>query len=119
MDVIRITPSQLSATSSTSLEAHPMDAVLRPLFVALPLPQGIDGSSLLAGYRIALEGEAKEATMRVVERLIKGTWYDPITFCPRPPELANMVRREAKLIADKGKTREEYIREAIRQNNSW
>lgn len=60
------------------------------------MPRGIDADALLAGYRIALEGQPIEALQGVVMKLVKGTWSDTVTFCPRPPELANMVREEAR-----------------------
>lgn len=60
------------------------------------MPRGIDADALLAGYRIALEGQPIEALQSVVLKLVKGTWTEEVTFCPRPPELANMVREEAR-----------------------
>jgi hypothetical protein len=32
----------------------------------------------------------------VVVQLVKGTWREEVKFCPRPPELANMVREEQR-----------------------
>lgn len=73
-----------------------MDLILRPIFVSLPLPRGLDFDSLLAGYHVALQDESLDALMRVVTKLVKGTWTEPVTFCPRPPELAQMVRQETR-----------------------
>lgn len=60
----------------------------------MPLPKGLDVDALLAGYRIALRLEPLDAIKRVVLKLVTGTWHEPVTFCPRPPELARMVRDE-------------------------
>lgn len=70
------------------------EAVLRPLFVSLPTPRGTDAEGLLTGYFVALEGLPLNAVQSVVMKLVKGTWSEPVTFCPRPPELATMVRKE-------------------------
>lgn len=69
-------------------------AILRPLFISLPTPRGIDPEGLLEGYFVALDGLPLSAVQSVVTKLVKGTWYEAVTFCPRPPELANMVRKE-------------------------
>lgn len=69
---------------------------MRPIFVSLPMPRGIDADALLAGYLIALESQPIEALQSVVMKLVKGTWSEEVKFCPRPPELANMVREEAR-----------------------
>lgn len=68
--------------------------MLRPLFVALPMPRGTDAESLLALYFVALEGLPLQAVQSVVMKIVKGLWPEPVTYCPRPPELANMVRNE-------------------------
>lgn len=68
-------------------------AVLRPLFVSLPTPKDTDQESLIAGYFVALDGLSLEAFQNVVMKIVKGLMGD-IKFCPRPPELASMVRRE-------------------------
>lgn len=73
-------------------------AIIRPMFTALPLPRGIDGDELLRGYLVALDGEPVEALKSVVTKLIKGLWSEEVRFCPRPPELANMVRAEKRSI---------------------
>lgn len=48
------------------------------------------------GYLVALDGLPTEALKAVVIHLIKGTWFEEVKFCPRPPELANMVRHEQR-----------------------
>lgn len=72
------------------------------------MPRGIDGDALLAGYRLALEGQPLEALQSVVLKLVKGTWPEEVTFCPRPPELANMVREEARRIREATMPRIDY-----------
>lgn len=66
----------------------------------MPTPRGIDADALLAGYLIALEGQPLEALQSVVIKLVKGTWSEEVKFCPRPPEIANMVREEARRIRE-------------------
>lgn len=95
-DNLPTTYSQATQQSTTNLER-----LLRPLFVALPMAQGVDGALLMAGYKVALEGLSMDAAQAVVARLIKGTWYEEIKFCPRPPELANMVREEERRARDR------------------
>lgn len=75
-----------------------MAATIRPMFIALPLPRGIDADDLLRGYLFALDGEPEAAVRNVVGKLCKGTWSGEIKFCPRPPELAGMVREERRTI---------------------
>lgn len=79
------------------------EAVLRPLFIALPMPRGTDPESLLALYFIALEGLPLQAVQSVVTKIVKGLWPEPVTYCPRPPDLANMVRREYALMREHSK----------------
>lgn len=81
--------SKASGQSTLSRET-----VLRPLFVSLPMPRGTDPEGLLEGYYVALDGLPLNAVQSVVTKLVKGTWSEPVTFCPRPPELANMIRKE-------------------------
>ncbi|QIG68248.1 hypothetical protein EVB56_057 [Rhizobium phage RHph_Y1_10] len=64
------------------------------------MPRGIDADALLAGYLLALESQPLEALQSVVLKLVKGTWPEEVKFCPRPPELANMVREEARRIRE-------------------
>lgn len=85
-----------STASERSSMSHATEALLRPLFVSLPTPRGIDAESLMDGYLIALEGVDRSALSRVVLMLVKGTWHEEVKFCPRPPELANMVRAEQR-----------------------
>jgi hypothetical protein len=68
------------------------------LFVSLPTPRGVDAEGLMDGYLVALESLPLEALKTVVVHLIKGTWRTEVTFCPRPPELANMVRDEQRRV---------------------
>lgn len=72
----------------------------RPLFTALPLPRGIDAEGLTDGYLIALEGLPLDALKSVVVKLIRGVMPDQPKFCPRPPELAQMVRNEARRVRE-------------------
>ncbi len=87
------TSSMHSGQSTQSLR---VESLLRPIFVSLPMPRGIDADALLAGYFVALESQPLEALQSVVIKLVKGTWSEEVKFCPRPPELANMVREEAR-----------------------
>lgn len=68
--------------------------VLRPLFVFLPTPKDTDQESLIEGYFIALDGLSLQALQNVVLKIVKGTIGHDVKFCPRPPELASMVRKE-------------------------
>lgn len=68
------------------------------MFTSLPLPRGVDADELLGGYLVALEGLLPSTLKSVVIHLIRGTWYEDVKFCPRPPELANMVRQEQRRI---------------------
>lgn len=77
-----------------------MERALTPIFTSLPLPRGIDAEMLLGGYYVALSDEPIEALESVVRKLIKGIWPEEVRFCPRPPELANMVREEARRIRE-------------------
>ncbi|MDI6838011.1 MAG: hypothetical protein QMD99_20170 [Rhizobiaceae bacterium] len=52
----------------------------------------------MAGYYVALQDERIETLESVVMQLVKGTWREEVKFCPRPPELANMVRDEQRRI---------------------
>lgn len=63
------------------------------MLVSLPTPKDTDQESLIAGYFIALDGLSLEAFQNVVMKIVKGLMGD-IKFCPRPPELASMVRKE-------------------------
>jgi len=74
--------------------------VLRPLFVSLPTPKDTDQESLIAGYFVALEGMELEALQSVTMKVVKGLWDDKVVFCPRPPELAMMVRKEQRRLED-------------------
>lgn len=47
---------------------------------------------------MALDGMALEALQNVVLKIVKGTMGHDIKFCPRPPELASMVRKEERLL---------------------
>lgn len=82
-----------------------MANMLKPMFVALPLPKGIGADELLRGYLFALEGENLTTLRSVIVRLCKGTWYENVVFCPHPPELANMVRAEQRRIEAENRTR--------------
>jgi hypothetical protein len=63
---------------------------------------------LLGGYYVALEDQPIEALESVVRKLLRGTWPEEVKFCPRPPELANMVREEARRIREETMPRLEY-----------
>ncbi|KSV78985.1 hypothetical protein N182_18490 [Sinorhizobium sp. GL2] len=71
------------------------------MFVSLPTPRGTDAEGLLNGYFVALEGLPLTAVQSVVTKLVKGTWIEPVTFCPRPPELASMVRKEHAMMRER------------------
>lgn len=73
-----------------------MSEIIRPMFTALPLPKGVASDALLAGYLVALEGMYPSTLKSVVVKLVKGIWGEEVKFCPRPPELANMVRDEQR-----------------------
>ncbi len=68
------------------------------MFTSLPLPRGVDADELLRGYLVALEGLLPSALKSVVVHLVRGTWHEEVKFCPRPPELANMVRFEQRRV---------------------
>lgn len=68
------------------------------MFTSLPMPKGVDADDLLGGYLVALEGMPPATLKSVVIQLIKGIWREDVKFCPRPPELANMVRAEQRRI---------------------
>ena len=68
------------------------------MLTSLPMPKGVDADDLLGGYLVALEGMLPATLKSVVIQLIKGTWREDVKFCPRPPELANMVRAEQRRI---------------------
>ncbi|NTF54399.1 hypothetical protein G6L12_05760 [Agrobacterium rhizogenes] len=86
-----------------------LDRLLQPIFVSLPLPKGVDGDALLRQYHYALSDQPIEALRSVVSKLVKGTWLEEVRFCPRPPELASMVRREASMIAEMNRPRVSYL----------
>jgi len=75
-------------------------AVMRPLFVSLPTPKDTDQDSLISGYFISLDGMELETLQSVVMKVVKGTWDEKLTYCPRPPELANMMRKEQRRLED-------------------
>jgi hypothetical protein len=75
-----------------------MAEIIRPMFTSLPLPRGVDADELLRGYLVALEGLLPSALKSVVVHLVRGTWHEEVKFCPRPPELANMVRFEQRRV---------------------
>lgn len=75
-----------------------MAEIVRPMFTSLPMPKGLDADQLLGGYLVALEGLLPATLRSVVIQLVKGTWWEEVKFCPRPPELANMVREEQRRI---------------------
>jgi hypothetical protein len=62
------------------------------------MPRGVDAEMLLAGYYLALHDQPIEALETVVKHLVRGTWHEEVKFCPRPPELANMVRSEQRRV---------------------
>ncbi|RKD68990.1 hypothetical protein BJ928_104128 [Rhizobium sp. WW_1] len=68
------------------------------MFTSLPLPRGVDADELLRGYLVALEGLLPSTLKSVVLHLVRGTWHEEVKFCPRPPELANMVRFEQRRV---------------------
>lgn len=75
-----------------------MAEIIRPMFTSLPLPRGVDADELLRGYLVALEGLLPSSLKSVVLHLVRGTWHEEVKFCPRPPELANMVRFEQRRV---------------------
>lgn len=77
--------------------------------MSLPVPRGVDADSLLAQYHYALSGESLDALRSVVSKLVKGTWSEEVKFCPRPPELAAMVRREAFALRDMNRPKIAYL----------
>lgn len=88
--------SGASSAARSQTQSLAMERLLRPIFVCLPLPRGIDGEALLGQYHYALAGLSLEALKSVVSKLVKGTWGEEVRFCPRPPQLANMVRQEER-----------------------
>jgi len=77
-----------------------MNEVLEPLFTSLPFPKDVSPENLLSVYRVALEGLSLDALKSVVMKVVKGIWPDPVKFCPRPPELASMVRSEERRLRE-------------------
>ena len=70
-------------------------------------PQGIDGKSAPKVYGFALKGLPGEALKRAVTKIIRGEIDGVTKFMPTPPELANLVRAEARpLIEDRARARE-------------
>lgn len=70
------------------------------MFTALPLPRGLDADALTDGYLFALQGLSTDGLKSVIAKLIRGTMPNQPKFCPRPPELAQMVRDEEERMRD-------------------
>ncbi len=100
---------QPATTHSQSTTNPSLDRLLQPIFVSLPLPKGVDGDALLRQYHYALADLPLDALRSLVSKLVKGTWSEEVKFCPRPPELANMVRREAANLASINRPKVSYL----------
>lgn len=66
----------------------------------LAWPPGIDGKSAARVYGFALKGLPGEALKRTVTRIIRGEVETITSFMPTPPQLAVMVRMEARPLID-------------------
>lgn len=66
----------------------------------LAWPPGIDGKSAARVYGFALKGLPGEALKRTVTRIIRGEVEEIKSFMPTPPQLAVMVRMEARPLLD-------------------
>lgn len=66
----------------------------------LAWPPGIDGKTAARVYGFALKGLPGEALKRTVTRIIRGEVETITTFMPTPPQLAVMVRMEARPLLD-------------------
>lgn len=70
---------------------------LGPLFETMPVPRGFDADKLLSGYVRAVGEFPLTAVTTAVEKFLRGEYDDfSKAFCPRPPELAEMVRAEMR-----------------------
>lgn len=69
------------------------------LWNTLPLKSATDPRATLEAYGFALEGNSIEAIRNVINALRRGEIAEASkTFCPRAPELADMVRAEQRKI---------------------
>lgn len=75
---------------------------LRSLQTAgLGLPASVNPKDMNKVYSYALQGLSHEALMVAVRKLVRGEYdIDRKAFIPTPPELAAMVRSEARVITD-------------------
>lgn len=74
---------------------------LRSLQAAgLGLPSSIDPKEVGKVYSFALSGLSQDALVIAVKKLVRGEYNVNRAFIPTPPELAAMVRAEAKTISD-------------------
>lgn len=70
----------------------------------LQWPPGLDGKVAPKVYGFALKGLPGEALKRAVTRIIRGEVPTVTRYMPTPPELAALVRAEARdLYADRGR----------------
>lgn len=66
----------------------------------LAWPPGIDGKTAARVYGFALKGLPGEAIKRTVTKIIRGEVETITSFMPTPPQLAVMVRMEARPLLD-------------------
>ena len=66
----------------------------------LSWPQGLDGKAAASVYVFALKGLPGEALKRTVTKIIQGEVSGITSFMPTPPQLAVMVRMEARPLVD-------------------
>ena len=66
----------------------------------LSWPQGLDGKAAASVYVFALKGLPGEALKRTVTKIIQGEVAGITSFMPTPPQLAVMVRMEARPLVD-------------------
>lgn len=66
----------------------------------LAWPLGIDGHTAAKVYGFALKGLPGEALKRAVTRIIRGEVEEITRFMPTPPQLANLVRKEARPLVE-------------------
>jgi hypothetical protein len=74
---------------------------IRSLQVAgLGLPDGMDPKGVNMVYSYALAGLSDDALNIAVKKIIRGEYDINRAFIPKPPELAAIVRAEARVITD-------------------
>ena len=75
-------------------------APLELLFHSFPAVKNDNPDLTFRVYLMALDGLSQEALEEVVRKCSQGIWDEPLKYCPTPPNLAIMVRKETQRLRE-------------------